>query len=99
MVDNYTLLYHEILDKVHKAKSKEQKVSILRQYNTEGFRKIIKASFDPKIEWDIPERLSSISCKRGVKELNILDLPLRANKLWHFIKGADRNLRVKPKEK
>ena len=24
MADNYTLLYHEILDKVHKAKSKEQ---------------------------------------------------------------------------
>ena len=43
-MDNYTLLYHEILDKVHK-KSKEQKVSILRQYNTEGFRKIINSIF------------------------------------------------------
>ena len=50
-----TLLLSEILDKVHKAKTKTQKVNILREYNTESLRMIIKASFDPKIEWAVRE--------------------------------------------
>ena len=50
-----TLLYSEILDKVHKAKTKEQKVSILKQNNSEGLRMVLKSSFDPKILWAIPE--------------------------------------------
>ena len=50
-----TLLYSEILDKVHKAKTKDQKVSILKQNNSEGLRMVIKSSFDPKIVWAMPE--------------------------------------------
>ena len=92
MADNYTILYHEILDKVHKAKSKEQKVSILRQYNTEGFRKIIKSSFDPKIEWDIPEGSVPYRVNEAPEGTEHTRLATEANKLWHFIKGADRNL-------
>ena len=42
-----TLLFSEVLDKVHKAKTKGQKIQILREYNTEALRMIIKASFDP----------------------------------------------------
>ena len=30
MADDITLLYHEILDKVHKAKTKKEKVHILK---------------------------------------------------------------------
>ena len=30
---NFTLLFSEILDKVHKAKTKDQKVQILRENN------------------------------------------------------------------
>ena len=97
-MDNYTLLYHEILDKVHKAKSKEQKVSILRQYNTEGFRKIIKASFDPKIEWDIPEGSVPYRVNERLKELNILDLPLRQISYGTSSK-VQIEISVKPKEK
>ena len=50
-----TLLYSEILDKVHKAKTKDQKVSLLKQNDSEGLRMVIKSSFDPKIQWAMPE--------------------------------------------
>ena len=50
-----TLLYSEILDKVHKAKNKDQKVMILKQNDSEGLRMVIKSSFDPKIQWSMPE--------------------------------------------
>ena len=50
-----TLLFSEILDLVHKAKTKNKKVEILRKYNSDAFRMIIKSSFDPEIRWTMPE--------------------------------------------
>ena len=52
---NYTMLFPEILDKVSKAKTKEEKVTILRENNTDALRIVLKSSFDPKIEWVFPE--------------------------------------------
>ena len=46
-----TLLYSEILDKVHKAKTKDQKVSLLKQNDSEGLRMVIKSSFESKKLW------------------------------------------------
>jgi uncharacterized protein (DUF2249 family) len=93
-----TLLYSEILDKVHKAKTKDQKVLILKQNNTEGLRMVIKSSFDPKILWSIPE---------GEVPFRVNDVPMgtehtvlamESKKLWHFIKGADRTTPQHKKE-
>ena len=55
MENTYTLLFSEILDKVHKAKTKSQKVAILRQHNTDALRMLLKASFDPTKIWVMPE--------------------------------------------
>ena len=44
---NNSLLISEILDKVHKAKTKSQKVDILRMNDSQSLRMILKASFDP----------------------------------------------------
>ena len=52
---NYTMLFPEILDRVSKAKTKEEKVTILRENNTDSLRIVLKSSFDPKIEWVFPE--------------------------------------------
>ena len=98
MADNYTLLYHEILDKVHKAKSKEQKVSILRQYNTEGFRKIIKSSFDPKIEWDLPEGNPPFIANEAPVGTEHTLLKTEARRLFNFLKGGNNTLSKTRKE-
>ena len=47
----YTPLMSEILDKVAKAKTKAKKIELLRQHNTDALRMVLKASFDPRIEW------------------------------------------------
>ena len=49
-----SLLFSEILDKVHKAKTKEAKVKILKDHDNQSLRMVIKSSFDPKIEWVLP---------------------------------------------
>ena len=51
----YTPLFSEILDKVSKLKTKNQKVAHLRQYNSDGLRQVIKSSFDPKVKWALPD--------------------------------------------
>ena len=51
----YTLLFSEVFDKVHKAKTKSKKVAILREHNTDSLRMLLKASFDPTKEWVMPE--------------------------------------------
>ena len=86
----YTLLFSEVLDEVHKAKTKDQKVKILRRHNTEAFRIVLKSSFDPKIEWAMPEGKVPYVPNDAPAGTEHTVLAAQANKLWHYIKGADR---------
>ena len=54
MANDMTLLFSEILDKVHKAKTKSEKVAILIVNDSSSLRMLLKASFDPTKEWVIP---------------------------------------------
>ena len=94
-----TLLYSEILDKVHKAKTKEQKVLILKQNNTEGLRMVLKSSFDPKIEWSIPEGEVPYRANDAPAGTEHTVLAMECKKLWHFIKGADEETKQAQKER
>ena len=49
-----TLLISEVLDKVHKAKTKADKLKVLQTNDSAPLRMVIKSSFDPKIEWVLP---------------------------------------------
>ena len=84
-----TLLYSEILDKVHKAKTKDQKVLILKQNDSEGLRIVLKSSFDPKIKWSIPEGEVPYRANDVPAGTEHTVLAMESKKLWHFIKGAD----------
>ena len=87
----YVLLFSEVLDKVHKAKTKSQKVAILREHNTDALRMLLKAAFDPKIQWVVPA--GDVPYKRNDAPIGTEHtvLATQANKLWHFIRGADND--------
>ena len=93
-----TLLYSEILDKVHKAKTKDQKVSLLKQNDSEGLRMVIKSSFDPKIQWAMPEGEVPFKPNDVPMGTEHTVLAMEAKKLWHFIKGADNETKQSQKE-
>ena len=86
---NYTMLFSELLDKVHKAKTKEQKVQILRENNTDSLRKFLKAAFDPKLKWIFPEGEVPYTPNEAPAGTEHTVLATEARKLWHFIEGAD----------
>ena len=86
---NFTMLFSEILDKVHKAKTKEQKVQILRENNTDALRMLLKAAYDPKIKWVFPAGEVPYTPNDAPAGTEHTVLAMEAKKLWHFIQGAD----------
>ena len=98
MADNFTLLFSEILNKVHKAKTKSQKVEILQRYDTQSLRMILKASFDPTKEWVIPTGEVPFKPNDAPEGTEHTVLAQEAKKLWHFIKGGDAETSQAQKE-
>ena len=93
------LLLSEILTKVHGAKTKAQKIKILRDEDCEALRQICKWSFDPKIETELPEGTPPYIENEAPEGTEHMLLRTEGNKLWHFIKGADPNLQSTVRER
>lgn len=94
----YTPLMSEILDKVAKAKTKEKKVELLRQYNTDALRMVLKSSFDPNIEWDLPEGDVPYTPNESPEGTEHNMLVHEARTLFHYIKGGNPQLTTNRRE-
>jgi hypothetical protein len=55
MDETFRPLLHEIFTQVNNAKDKPKKVAVLKKYDTPQLRAILKATFDPAIDWMLPE--------------------------------------------
>ena len=88
----YTPLMSEVLDKVAKAKTKKQKVELLRQNNTDALRMVLKSSFDPRIEWDLPEGDVPQTPNEAPEGTEHNMLVHQARTLYHYIKGGNPKL-------
>ena len=94
----YTPLMSEILDKVAKAKTKEKKVELLRQHNTDAMRMVLKSSFDPNIEWDLPEGDVPYTPNESPEGTEHNMLVHEARTLFHYIKGGNPQLTTNRRE-
>ena len=94
----YTPLFHEVLSKLSKIKSKKEKVAYLKQHNTDSLRMIIKASFDPKIKWLLPPGEVPYTPNDAPEGTEHSDLAYEARKLYHFIEGGNANLKQNQRE-
>jgi hypothetical protein len=86
---------HEIFTKVNNAKDKPKKIEVLRNYDSQGLRKLLKAAFDPKIIFDIPEGTPPYIANEapvGTEHTSLLD---ESRKLYLFIKGGSNIPKVK----
>ena len=88
-VNTYTPLMHEVLKKVHNAKTKEKKIELLREHDTEALRMMIKSSFDPKIEWVIPDGNVPYEKNEAPDGTEHTLLAQEVKKMFHYIKGGD----------
>ena len=83
------LLISEVVKKASNAKTKAQKIKILKDNNSQALRSVLKWNFDPSIKSDLPE---------GEVPYNKNDAPIGTEhtvlereyrNLWRFIKGAN----------
>jgi len=93
------LLLSEILTKVHGAKTKAQKIKILKEEDCSALRQICKWSFDPKIKSDLPEGTPPFIENDAPEGTEHMLLRTEGDKLWHFIKDADPNLQSTVRER
>tara|TARA_Y100000992_G_scaffold223946_1_gene155816 strand:- start:94 stop:576 length:483 start_codon:yes stop_codon:yes gene_type:complete len=88
----YTPLMSEVLDKVAKAKTKAKKIELLRQHNTDALRMVLKSSFDPRIEWELPEGDVPYTPNEAPEGTEHNMLVHEARTLFHYIKGGNPQL-------
>ena len=93
------LLLSEILTKVHGAKTKAQKIKILRDEDCSALRQIIKWSFDPKIESELPNGTPPYIENEAPEGTEHMLLRTEGDKLYHYIKDADPNLQSTVRER
>lgn len=89
------LLISEVIKKASNAKTKAEKIKILKENNSQALRSVLKWNFDSNILSDLPE---------GEVPYNKNDAPIgtehtvlerEARGLWRFIKGANTLTRMK----
>ena len=88
-VKTYTPLLSEVLRKVNNAKTKDKKIAILRENDTEPLRMVIKGSFDPKIEWLLPKGDVPYKANESEEGTEHTVLAKEARKLYNYVKGGN----------
>jgi hypothetical protein len=96
--ETYTPLFSEILDKVSKLKTKQQKVTYLQKYNTDALRQILKSSFDPKVKWALPFGEVPYVANDAPEGTEHNVLSYESRKLYHFIEGGNPKLSQNKRE-
>ena len=92
MSRTYTPLLSEVLKKVHNAKTKDKKISILRENDSDPLRMVIKSSFDPNIEWVFPNGEVPYQKNEAAEGTEHTVLRKESRKLYRFIKGGDNTI-------
>jgi hypothetical protein len=91
-ISTYTPLLSEVLKKVHNAKTKSKKIEILKENDCDALRMVIKSSFDPKIEWVIPNGEVPFNANEAEEGTEHTVLRKEAKKLFNFIKGGNNRI-------
>ena len=92
------LLISEILEQVSKVKTKQEKINILRKYDHQSLRMVIKSSFDPTIEWALPEGEVPYIRNDAPAGTEHSSLSYESRKLYHFIRGGDNQINQNKRE-
>ena len=95
-------LLSEILTKVHRAKTKDDKVRILKEENCRALQQICQWSFNPSIKSMIPEGIPPFVENDAPEGTEHMLLRSEGDKLWHFVstdgKPANPNLQSTKRE-
>ena len=89
---------HEIFTKINNAKDKSQKIAVLKQFDNQAMRQLLKAAFDPKIKFDLPEGNPPYIKNEAPAGTEHTSLASEARKLYHFVVGGNNQITKLKKE-
>ena len=91
-------LYSEIAMKVNNAKDKPRKLKVLRDNNSVPLRQVLKAAFDPKIQWALPKGNVPYTPNDAPIGTDHTLLSQEAKRLYLFTKGGDNTITQNKRE-
>tara|TARA_R100000030_G_scaffold72659_1_gene56003 strand:- start:139 stop:570 length:432 start_codon:yes stop_codon:yes gene_type:complete len=89
------LLMHEILQKVSNAKTKAEKIKLLREYNTQALRSLLIINFDTSVISMLPDGDVPFKANDAPEGTQHTKLEKEARLLHHFFKGGSNISQVK----
>ena len=89
------LLMHEILQKVSNAKTKAEKIKLLREYNTQALRSLLIINFDTSVISMLPDGDVPFKPNDAPEGTQHTKLEKEARLLHHFFKGGSNISQVK----
>lgn len=92
-------LFSEVLTKVHNAKTKAQKIEILRREDCTALRQILKWSFDPNIKSALPEGSPPYIENDSPEGGRHMFLRAEGDKLYRFCEKGDPSLQKMDRER
>lgn len=91
-------LISEILQKVSNAKTKEEKTSLLRQYESPGLKALLIWNFDPSLKSCLPEGEVPYTPNDAPAGTEHTRIQSEYRKFYHFIEGGDYEMSQSKKE-
>jgi hypothetical protein len=91
-------LVNEIFTQINNAKDKPKKIEILKKYDSPAIRQLLKAAFDPNIQWDLPEGVPPYIANEAPAGTEHTSLLSAARKLYHFVVGGNNTINKLKKE-
>jgi len=82
------LLMHEVLQKVSNAKTKSEKIKLLREYNTQALRSLLIINFDDSVISLLPDGEPPFKKNEAPLGTEHTKLEKEARLLHHFFKGG-----------
>jgi hypothetical protein len=89
------LLMHEVLQKVSNAKTKAEKIKLLREYNTQALRSLLIINFDTSVISMLPDGDVPFKPNDAPEGTQHTKLEKEARLLHHFFKGGSNISQVK----
>ena len=89
------LLMHEVLQKVSNAKTKKEKITLLKKYNTQALRSLFIINFDETVISLLPPGDVPYSPNDAPEGTEHTLLEKEARLLHHFFKGGSNVSQVK----
>ena len=86
---------HEVLQKVSNAKTKKEKIALLKEYNTQALRSLFIINFDDTVVSLLPEGSVPYTPNDAPEGTEHTLLEKEARSLHHFFKGGSNVSRTK----